>query len=842
MSTSVSSHNRSALNEVLNNWKTAVLEDHEFPPTKSNDELQHDAHTFFRYISSNTQLDTGSGVVLQTKSSHEEALARLIQDLGPAFTSSSHPRRLRGLHVLLGAVEGCNETDTSNACIKSLGDFLMLHCGPIVDDEYEEDYDSMIRDVCVRALTSLVETPTSATTNEEMATTLELRSRFAVRGVERRCAVPDDMEQDTLDPYGTPPGSDIRGGLSMLPRSKRSLCFDLLRGAVTGVIKINTHIESTDHKTILNGKAVLSKIQRHLIHFTEFTTRCIPGESDPRCLLQLLELLHSIQVAFQDWFQSAQSAATVFPHEDVFESVVPYYPIQFTPPPNNIHGITRLGLHSQLAAVLTCTKMDEAARQHRKPTMLGCSTQLFLEQLLPTQPDEDMPPSSLEKLEALDCLSTLLFPGKSGDSASSSSECKHLSVNEVRSLSGALRATHDEASLNVRQGGAQAEVDKLLANSCRDLLSAVARELEKSASGYLWKAFVCEPLEKDIRKLQLSPSYAKTIIAYDACLCASGGPKTLRVALSKGLDPLLHFLKDKPEDSEDYLAAMHGLAAFFSSITVALSKLGNEGVKITPHPLESYAKKACILLLNTVEEGSSYSLSTKTAASTALDCLLSVASKEQLDTQDIVPRLCKFLEGALAVVSLNKQNEAEDGLAGFQSTSSRVLGEIIGKVLNAEDTDERQDDLIYSCSTIRDCVESKIFPELKSSAFGGSVVEEKERYDRMAMSAACSLDAKLAHTIVSAHLAAFHNALKENLTSASTFSTLEALSYIIRKSEGENVIQAFHKDETVDDILDTLSRQLIDGSSARLRASIAQIALPATSEEQDSLMSKVSLQ
>ncbi|KAL3913726.1 MAG: hypothetical protein SGILL_006374, partial [Bacillariaceae sp.] len=840
----------SALTEVLNNWKTAVLDDQEVPPTKSNEDLQKDAHTFFRYISSNTQIDiAGSGVVLETKSSHEEALALLIKNLGPAFTSSgTHPQRLRGLYVLLGAIDGCcHSTNMSNACLKSLGEFLLLQCGPIVDDEYEEDYDTMIRDVCVKALTALVETPTSASNEEDIANALEQRCHFAARGVERRCAAPDDMDQDAIDPYGGPRPNDIRGGLSMLPRSKRSLCFDLLRGAVTGNTKINAHIiESPNAEIVLKETTLLSKVQRHFVLFTEFSSRCIPGESDPRCLMQLLELLHSIQATFQDWFQTVELASNVFPHEDVFESVVPYYPIQFTPPPNNIHGITRQGLHSELAAVLTCTKMDKAARKYRKPTMLGCSAQLFMEQLLPMQPDEDLPPSSLEKLEALECLSTLLFPGKNGgESGLSSSDCKHLTISEVRSLSGALRATHDEASLGARKGGSQGEADKVLATSCRDLVLTVAVELENSGMSSLWKEFVSEPLDKDIRKLQLSPSYSKTAIAYEACLCASGGPKTLRVCLSKGLAPLLQFLKDKPDDSEDYLAAIHGLSAFFSSTKVALSKLHEYGVEITPHPLEPYSKKACALLLNVVdEESASYSLSTKAAATTALECLFAVASKSQLDSEDVVARICNFFEGLLSSVTSSERDESDEEFSISQSTLSRVLGELIGGTLDTEDTDQAAalnlDESILSLPQIWNFVESKIFPALKASAFAGSTDRKKERYDRKAMATACSLNIKLADSIVQAHLAAFYKALTESLTGPTTVSTLEALSYIIRQSEGDNVVRAFHEDETVDRILDALSNKLKDGTSARLRASIAQIALPATAEEQTSLMSKAS--
>ncbi|KAG7353695.1 Dos2-interacting transcription regulator of RNA-Pol-II [Nitzschia inconspicua] len=826
-----SPQNPSALIEVINNWKVAVIDSSANNKCKSNQDLQKDAQTFFRYISTNTQLDAGSGIILQTRSSHEEALASLIQDLGPAFTQGSHPIRLRGLHVLLGAVEGCRESHISNGCYQLLGDFFLLQCGPIVDDDYEEDYDSLIRDTCVKALIALSETSAPvATPNDDCAEAIKLRCHFCTRGVERRCAAPDDMDQNpSSDPYGgdVPIHQDIRGGLSTLPRSKRSLCFDLLRSAVSGTSKINLQIEASTSRE-LSGQ-LRSTLQRNLIQFTEFLTRCIPGESDPRCLMQLLELLHAVQTSFQRWFQTVDSAALVFPHEDVFEAVVPYYPIQFTPPPNNIHGITRKGLHSELLAVLTCTTMDGQARKHGKPTMLGCSVGLFSEQLLPTHPDEDIQLTSLEKLEALDCISALLFQEKSN-------QVSNLTVDEVRSISQAVRAAHDEASLAVGAGRSSDEPNKVLANSCRRFVAKVASELETSNSINLWRTYVTEPLDKEKRRLQLSPARATTSIAYEACLCASGAPKTLRACLAKGLDPLINFLGDNPTESEDSLAAVHGMTAFFSSTHVALTKNKKEGVELAPHPMDPYAKKACNLLLKiTAMDDSSFSF--KKAAVTALEYLFQVSTIQQLESDDFVERICDIVQLLLHTVIAKGGGEKDEERLDYESTSSRVLGNIIGN--SFDDIETVASSSIFSSEKIRDYVQGNIFLALKKSAFQGNSDMEKNRFDRQAMAIACSTNFELASTIVETHINAFQEALSRSLTDSATLSTLDSLSFLIRKSEGDNVVKALHESSAVDDLLDTLGSKLMAGTSARLRQSISQIALPATSSEQEELMAKV---
>jgi hypothetical protein len=807
----------------------------------------------------NTDLRHESRICFQKISAHEEALAELIRGLGPAFTSKNLPIRLRGMYVLLGAIEGCCCSDNSNnnngdvntisnSCLVLLGNFLSLQCGPIVDDEYEEDYDSMIRDISIQCLSALVGTGTTPQNNSSSmsdndnaaAEAVEIRVDFAKKSVERRCAGDeDDMDDDEMD--GGANFKDIRGGLSTLPRSKRSLCFTLLRHAVIGVSKVS---KSTSTASLQQNKkehqSIISSIQRHFIQFADFIARCIPGESDPRCLMQLLELIHATQVAFYEWFTSnvVENSTQVFPNEDFFDAVAPYYPIQFTPPPNNIHGITREGLHSELISVLTFTKMDGASRQYHKPTMLGCSINLFLDQLLPGQADEENI-STLEKLECMECISSLLFP----EDQKETNECVNLTIDEARNLSTALIATHEEASVNVSHGGGDiSDQNKVLAETCRNFASRVARELEKSNKNEhaLWKTFVSESLDKEGKKLKLTPAYAKTSIAYEASLAASGGPRTLRICLTKGLGPLIEFLAGGLGDADNTLAAIHGTAAFFSSSQVALSKLKKEGVAIAPHPLEAYAMKACNLMLNIIEteDQSSDSLSHKSAALSCLECLFLSCTEKDLESDELKVRICNFLQSLLrnVVTTVNESSEDQEDFVKYQFTSGKVLGRIVGVSLSIRDDEDPNDVLaqtVLMSEKVQHCIQTTIFPELKAAAFVSAVGNDGDRYDRLALTTACSSSAKLASAVVAAHLEALLDALKENLSSSSTQASLEALSSILRSCVGDNVIRAFHESDVVDDIIDTLCRDLKKGASPQLRASISQIALPAATNENE---------
>mmetsp|Transcript_17018 Transcript_17018/g.19065 ORF Transcript_17018/g.19065 Transcript_17018/m.19065 type:complete len:991 (-) Transcript_17018:2749-5721(-) len=552
-----------------------------------------------------------------------------------------------------------------------------------------------------------------------------------------------------------------------------------------------------------------------------------------------------------DWFSSVINSAQVFPNEDFFDAVAPYYPIQFTPPPNNIHGITRENLHSELISVLTFTKMDGPGRLHRKPTMLGCSINLFLEQLLPGQADEENP-TALEKLECMECISSLLFPDdqKERNDGNMENECVNLTFDEVRNLSMALIATHDEASVNVSHGGDISDQCKVLAETCRNFASRVARELEqssKSGSG-LWEIFVSESLDKEGKKLKLTPAFAKTSIAYEASLAASGGPRTLRICLTKGLGPLMELLPGDLEESDNILAAIHGIAAFISSSQVALSKLKKEGVDLSPHPLEAYGKKACNLMLNIIEiEDHPYSLLLKSAASSCFECLLLSCTEKDLDSDELIVRICSFLKGLLrnVVTTEKKSSEYQEDFLKYQFTSSKVLGRIVGISLNKTHYDDDPNDLlartVVMSQKVQDYIQTTIFPELKAAAFLSTEGNDGVRYDRLALTTACSSSAKLAFVIVGDHLKTLLHTLKGDISSPSTQTCLEALSYILLSCVGDNAIRAFHESDVVDDIVDILCNDLKEGTSPHIRDSISQIALPTTNENDDAIASKIEI-
>ncbi len=835
------------LGELFQNWKAgAISVDGDVQGgdevEKTNSNLQQEAKTWFQTTSWN----------------HEQAIARLIQDFGPVFTSESLPVRFRGLSILLGAIEGCCDKDISNSSFELLGNFLVLQCGPIVDDEYEEDYDSMIRDISLKCLSALVETACPQISdadqkNHEYAKAFGIRLSFAKKGVERRCATPDDgmsMNYQEIDE------NDIRGGLSTMPRSKRSLCFSLLRAAVMGISKVTTLVQHLLKVTTNEQQStIVSSIQSQSVEFAEFTVRCIHGESDPRCLLQLLKLLHFTQVNFRHFFRAANTSSSenVFPNEDFFDAVAPYYPIQFTPPPNNIHGITREGLHSALVSVLTFTEMDEAARKYRKPSMLGCSFSLFLEQLLPDQPEEENL-STLEKLEGMECITNLLFP------SATASECKNLTFGELRNLSKALITLHDEASIGATNGtGDLRDQKRRLAEGCRSLASRIAMGLEKcnsSGTEKLWDIFVSEPLEREMKKLKLTPAYAKTSIAYEASLAASGGPRTLRACLAKGLGPLLEYLRGHTDDpSDNSLAAIHGVAAFVSSCEVTLSKSRIElGVELTPHPLEAFAKDASILLLQIVENtGPSCSFPLKAAASSCLECLLLSSDDKDLGSEELVERICDFLRSLLESVMVPVQDNLVDqeDFSKYRMIASGILGRIVGASLTESNDDDEMSKNTRSRSvllsqTVQDFIRSEIFPKLMATSIASTGDDYGDRFDRIALATACSSSPSLASDVVGAHLEALVSALKASITSQTSRTCLEALSSILRSCVGDNAIRAFHDSSLVDKIIEILCHNLISSASSEekdLKNSISQIVLDATTAnlDEESMESKVRL-
>eukprot|EP00980_Cylindrotheca_fusiformis_P004458 scaffold953_cov141-Cylindrotheca_fusiformis.AAC.2 len=792
-----------ALSEVLRHWTKCCLEE---DSVQSPEELQEESRTFCKYLSQSTKIVTDGNVQLETKSSHEAALARIIQDLGPAFSGEHHESRLRALHVLVGAIEGCQQTPFSNTITKLLGTFLLSHCGPIDDDGYEEDYDSMIRNVAIVGLTALAQTSSLANSDPDILEAFLMRLQFVRQGVVSRCAVPKSMK-DSNDhySYGLDSTTDMREQLSTLPRSKRALCFSLVGSGFAGIAAITDQME----KPLDDASRV--NLQAELVEFARFASSCLHGESDPRCLLQLLTILHQMQISLEPYFLSTGSPDLVFPSEDLFDAVAPYYPVQFTPPPNNIHRITREGLHEALVSVLCYTNMDANAQTHSRHTMLGLSSGLFIEQLVPMEGEE--PSSTLDKLEAVECLSDLLFP------RDNESVCSMLDIPTLRNLWAAIKMTHDESSIGISLGGIQGENNKLLADQCRTLVSKLAFQLETASNKSLWEAFISEPILKQSQKVKQSPANTKLTIAYMACLTASGGPRTLRFCLGVGLDLLLDYLAENLSDTEDVTAAAHGIGAFFSSCQVALDRGKREGVVLHPHPLEPYAAKACQILLDAFEH-ESLSMSTKIGATRALQFLVLSVSKDQLE-ENHIERLCSFIERLFESI-----DAASSDMIEWNDTCCSTLGLIVGNSLLPDATSGSSG--LLSCQNIRKLIKGQIFPKLQNLTTISTESTVSERYDRKALSISCACNEDISVQVIGSLLQHLSDNLGSYPIDDSCMGYCACLSYLLGNG-GNLVLKAYHGNPLSSRILKILSEGV--PSSSNKRASVSKLALPSTSEE-----------
>jgi hypothetical protein len=118
-------------------------------------------------------------------------------------------------------------------------------------------------------------------------------------------------------------------------------------------------------------------------HFCSTFVMSMEAEKDPRCLLVALETAHRVLFAFADVLATMPQGGDVL--EELCDVTLCYFPITFTPPPNDPHGITRDMLADALQLVFTST-------QHIARHVLP----LLLEKL-----SSSMTPSKLDALAAL---------------------------------------------------------------------------------------------------------------------------------------------------------------------------------------------------------------------------------------------------------------------------------------------------------------------------------------------------------------------------------------------------------------------------------------------------------
>lgn len=769
----------STTEELFRIWQASCLNVENDPSSKSQS-LRKEACSVLKSLVQGTEIVAG-GVVMKTKASHEEALAVLIRELGPAFRTGHHASRICALATLTGAMEGCHTAVLSPKIVNLLGAFLVGHCGPIQQEDesslIDEDYDEQIRDAAVAGLSVLLSGSAAGLSEDDLIQTLSSRLDLAQTGVERRCAAPefeDKMDYDTG--YGDGPVRPrVQSGLATLPRSRRALCFALLRSVTDGfAATVREQPPSVQ---------VASQLESKLVAFASFAASCLHGESDPRCLLQLLQLLGTLLGAFQPFFAVTKSGT--FPITDLFDAVAPYYPIQFTPPPNDVHGISKAGLRQALLSILASTDYDTAAAEQEQDTMLQLTLGIVLERLVP--PEEDGPSTTTDKLEAIQDIDSVLFTGEL-------SSCAKMDTMTVHQLSNVFLVIHDEASMAFAKGGAEEKQAKEVADLCRIVVAKIALDLEQTSERVLWQTFVLEPLQAMASRLASSPSQSRTAIAYVACLCACGGPKTLRCSLEAALVPLFDTVSSDTQDDADVVTAAYGIGAFFSSSRLAVAKAKENGVVIHPHPLEKYCGPAVDKLSALVGEQPgtrNVSPRVEAAAIRAMESVLLVSPAEHF-TSDHIEKASRVVKAIVAHVTedsaVNDASESRD-VRELRHACAVTLGNLLGKVLDNGDSKEGavadEPQCILEVETVRSFVFLRFtFATLMTCAGRHSESKISQSYEKEALTLACSASRPGASRIVGSLVKSLYGALRQDTQGESSRAYTASLSYILRHGGG----------------------------------------------------------
>ena len=433
------------------------------------------------------------------------------------------------------------------------------------------------------------------------------------------------------------------GQLSEFPRLKRTACFNILLSALNGF--------RSDSCPIFNANAFVKYLDYSLLHqfcsalsvFTSFSATCLHGESDPRCLVLLLQILRTCQNLFLPYFvmtvqpDNQTNLEHQFPHASIFDAAAPYYPIKFTPPPNIQNPVTREQLQSALLSVFTCyspitfsinKRNSDCAERNGNMIELAC--RLFLERLVPDPDDDDhgMSPGSDElntpadKLEALEDLKSLLNSKPSYSITNipkgytNIKPLEMIETSTLTDLSEALVKTHEEAAKADNSPRSSMPSDeKLLATQCRELAIYILSTLEtehthtQTDKSSKWNIIIDSILNLICSHLISAPESlrGRTSAAFLTSV-STAGPETLRQCLHSCLPPFFGAFKSTLEnnDQERITAMCYTLAGFFSAVTKMESKTknrhGGKVILLHPHPLASYSQHAFDLLVSLIKK------------------------------------------------------------------------------------------------------------------------------------------------------------------------------------------------------------------------------------------------
>ena len=849
-------------------------------------------------------------------SSPVKELALLLASIGDEPISSersSNISKLLALKYLLGSLQ---TFEKRQACLslemgRSVAQFILQLCGPIaqdgdgisLDDSYAlnasmhdaNDTSGMVtgddvRDEAIKCTSALLQITLSkkelrsddATAGETpLSAFAEFRVQVAKQAVQKRCASledcdDDDDDDDDDDEYmngqeggGGPSEEEARtlSGLSLLPRAKRAICFKVLDAALQG-IQCDVDVDGLDSQSL----CVSVSCSNNLVDFVIFAATCLIGETDPRCLMQMLRLLFQMQSVVAPIVEEAiynvgkekdvaAAAAHIkgFPYTGIFDSVAVYYPVRFTPPPNDPHGITRDGISGALMNVLNfCNHSlhDDVVSGHpgqddENANMVVLATRLFLERISPPLPhdpyadddeDEREVTTVRDRREALADLSSLLFVQGAADGDHTNSMLKKLTPVSVKEMSNVLYRCHDNAAAGVAsaQDAEEKEDCKQLADSCRHFVTRIAYDFERMLNSpnantilSFWDIFVKDRV-KDLAGIIASTPQSlrgRMAIAYLASLSACGGEKTLRLCLDMCIPRLTALLdenikaEDSNRDKEKMSTVVYGISVLFSSCRLSMERMSKDGIDLFPHPLRSFGSNIVQTLCQIIEDVEGNSMDElEIAAVKALESVLLstpaliLNENDGDDTSTVRDTIFFIAKMLMADITVE-----QDGSEQWKIASAQLVGSTIGKGLQGGNGGQNNPNatLLESDQEIVSFVTSTIFPRVIESSCQGSNENDcqLQRYDWSVLAYACEADQEHAvYEIVSRLYSALVSTIQSSRKIDSEYgnskatTVAHALSRII-KSGGPTAILAFHKKSVNDDTGNDLIKALTVNSA-----------------------------
>jgi len=862
-------------------------------------------------------------------SSPSKQLALLLASIGDKPISSkqsSNKSKLLALKYLLGSLQtfdhgdgggdgngGRTRRSLSIEMSRTIGQFLSQLCGPMIDNGGNGDNETFdatmqdaqdihddqliivtsddVRDEAVKCTSALLQIPLNQI-EVSLSSSLKFRIITATQAVQKRCTSlencveeDDDDDDDYIDGDEGQRGEEttLLSGLSLLPRAKRAICFRVLESALQGIQCDKDGFETSQEFLIS------SSCSDHLVDFAILAGTCLIGETDPRCLVQMLRLLFQVQSVLapivEDTIhklskrESGEAASLKgFPYTAIFDSAAVYYPVRFTPPPNDPHGITKEGICRALMDVITFSTpsvndeviTEYAGQNDDNASMVVLATGLFLERISPPRPIDPYGDDEIEqeittvqdRIEALEDLSSLLLSLIEGDHEYS--VLNKLTPASVKEMSNVLYRCHDNAAASVASATSDEEKRdfKVLADECRHFVTRIACGFERMLRSpnvnpidSFWDIFVKDRVKDLVGIIASSPQSLKgrMAIAYLASLSACGGEKTLRLCLDMCIPRLAGLLdenaksEDSNRDKEKMSTVVYGISVLFSSCRLSMEKMTKEGINLYPHPLQAFGSTIVQTLCRIIEDIEDNSMDElHIAAVKALESvLLSTPNlilnesdgEDSITVRDTVLFIAKML---VADISVDK-----DGSEEWNTASARLVGSTIGKGLQGKQNgeDNPNSTLLESDQEIISFVENTLFPRLIESScqVGNTMNSQLQRNDWSVLAYACEVDQDHAVYVIVSELYSTLVSIIQNCRKSDSESDIPrativatALSHIMN-SGGPNAILAFHNASINDNSGSAMIKALTDNSTdlsgnGHIMEEMSTLLLPETRE------------